>query len=540
MTSREDLMNSISKTPKEMQLQIVKDNGLAIKFFKDADSDVQLAAVKQNPDALQYIENPCQEVLDLPITLKKGEDVPKSLIEKGKRHVVWKWENGNTYKECWYVDGELHNESGPAYILYYESGQKEEYYVNGELHNESGPAYILYYKSGEKEIVKYYIKGKLHNENGPAMIWYYESGQKKSEKYYIDNKEVKKEEVVKENTITLKMDEDVPKSLIEKGKRHVVWKRPNGNTHKECWFVDGELHNESGPAFIMYYKNGKKNIEKYLVKGKLHNEKGPAFIMYCKNGQGELEDVPKSLIEKGKRHVVWKLPNGNTYKECWFVDGELHNESGPALILYYDSGKKNIEKYLVKGKLHNEKGPAFIMYYKNGQKEFEEYYINGKLHNENGPAMIWYYESGQKKSEKYYIDCKLHNEKGPALIMYYKNGQKEFEEYYINGKLHNENGPAMIGYYESGQKESENYYIDGKWVDKTQFKLHSDSTMELIRNKVLVADIFPKQIQLENIDESHKSVANAVSLLQTGKLLHTDFTPKEFEDLCNTFQKLKK
>lgn len=46
------------------------------------------------------------------------------------------------------------------------------------------------------------------------------------------------------------------------------------------------------------------------------------------------------------------------------------------------------------GKLHNDKGPACIIYHFNGFLLLESFYINGVSHRDDGPASIWYKESG--------------------------------------------------------------------------------------------------------------------------------------------------
>lgn len=54
-----------------------------------------------------------------------------------------------------------------------------------------------------------------------------------------------------------------------------------------------------------------------------------------------------------------------------------------------------IKYFNEKNELHNENGPAKIMFFSNGQKNYEEYWINGKRHNDKGPAVISYYKSGE-------------------------------------------------------------------------------------------------------------------------------------------------
>ena len=88
-----------------------------------------------------------------------------------------------------YMQG--HNLYGPAFIEFYENGNKkhEEYYINGKLHRKDGPARIGYYENGNKTCEGYYINGKLHRKDGPAYISYYEDGNKRQAEYYINDNE---------------------------------------------------------------------------------------------------------------------------------------------------------------------------------------------------------------------------------------------------------------------------------------------------------------------------------------------------------------
>ncbi len=71
---------------------------------------------------------------------------------------LWKeWANGT---KCWYLNGKLHREGGPAVESI--SGAKE-WYLNGELHREGGPA--CEWANGDKS---WWLNGKLHREDGPA------------------------------------------------------------------------------------------------------------------------------------------------------------------------------------------------------------------------------------------------------------------------------------------------------------------------------------------------------------------------------------
>ncbi len=52
----------IRNPDKDVQLAAVKENGNAITYIRNPDKDVQLAAVKENGNAIQYIRNPDKDV----------------------------------------------------------------------------------------------------------------------------------------------------------------------------------------------------------------------------------------------------------------------------------------------------------------------------------------------------------------------------------------------------------------------------------------------------------------------------------------------
>jgi len=75
------------------------------------------------------------------------------------------YSNGNIRYEKWHrEDGEfyLHREDGPAYVVYYVSGEKmnEAWWVNGKKHRIDGPAFIHYNEDDTIWLESYYINGK--------------------------------------------------------------------------------------------------------------------------------------------------------------------------------------------------------------------------------------------------------------------------------------------------------------------------------------------------------------------------------------------
>lgn len=66
------------------------------------------------------------------------------------------------------------------------------------------------------------------------------------------------------------------------------------------------------------------------------------------------------------------------------------NESGPAIIKFYDYDKGCVERIIYSQKLncfrHRYDGPADIYYFMDGSIKSENYFLNDKLHNSLGPA----------------------------------------------------------------------------------------------------------------------------------------------------------
>lgn len=57
-----DLQCRFMKLSKREQMEIVQRNYRAIQFHTDPSPDLQMIAVRQSPDALEYIKQPCNKV----------------------------------------------------------------------------------------------------------------------------------------------------------------------------------------------------------------------------------------------------------------------------------------------------------------------------------------------------------------------------------------------------------------------------------------------------------------------------------------------
>jgi antitoxin component YwqK of YwqJK toxin-antitoxin module len=117
-----------------------------------------------------------------------------------------------------------------------------------------------------------------------------------------------------------------------------------------------------------------------------------------------------------------------------FVTDRLHNIYDICSRRYYVSRITSVE-YNLDGKIHNEIGPAVIIYHHNGTVSTICYVMYDEVHNEHGPAVIRYHINGKIKAIEYWKNDVHHNEHGPAITTYNSNGEIIKTEFYINGKL---------------------------------------------------------------------------------------------------------
>jgi antitoxin component YwqK of YwqJK toxin-antitoxin module len=82
--------------------------------------------------------------------------------------------------KSYYDSGKIYCEK---YVLRYEMGFQP-------VHRLDGPAYVLYYESGQIKYKQYYVNNRAHRLDGPASIHYFESGKIKLEEYYLNGNHV--------------------------------------------------------------------------------------------------------------------------------------------------------------------------------------------------------------------------------------------------------------------------------------------------------------------------------------------------------------
>lgn len=65
------------------------------------------------------------------------------------------------------------------------------------------------------------------------------------------------------------------------------------------------------------------------------------------------------------------------------ITNDLHRDDGkPAVTVFFPSGQIELETWFVDGQLHNPSGPAVIWYSRYGQIQFKEYFWLGVQYSE--------------------------------------------------------------------------------------------------------------------------------------------------------------
>ena len=85
--------------------------------------------------------------------------------------------------QCYYLNGKLHREDGPALVIPYV---KKAWYLNGKLHRIDGPA-----EEWDWGTKYWYLNGELHREDGPAIEYSIEYADGKK-RWFLNGKEYTK------------------------------------------------------------------------------------------------------------------------------------------------------------------------------------------------------------------------------------------------------------------------------------------------------------------------------------------------------------
>lgn len=126
----------------------------------------------------------------------------------------------------------------------------------------------------------------------------------------------------------------------------------------------------TGNNFSVPLKSLKKASEyvEYAKKNGivLHNEKGPAWLMYSEiSNKKDLNNPYKAIhYQNGekKKEIKYDYLNSKLDELTYYKNNKIHNENGPAQIKYFPSGCMKSEIYFKNNEIHREDGPAIVRY----------------------------------------------------------------------------------------------------------------------------------------------------------------------------------
>jgi len=204
--------------------------------------------------------------------------------------------------------------------------------------------------------------------------------------------------------------------------------------------------------------------------------------------------------------IYYGLYNQHRYQILFFSDNtftKLHRTDGPAIIRYRENDKGKIESstemYYENNISHRIKGPQQIELDSGTIMEF--YRINGELHNENGPACIKYIKKTKRILwEMYYINGKLHRVDKPARLTYAHDGTITHEVWYKNDEFHRLNGAAIIEktiVKKTIEKTTKEWYVNGKRIDRRKYPVFDNGILcgrvLLTKRAIMVSAMFDRE-----------------------------------------------
>ena len=65
--------------------------------------------------------------------------------------------------------------------------------------------------------------------------------------------------------------------------------------------------------------------------------------------------------------------------KCYYDEGLLNRDNGPAYTEFYESGFLKVEQWLRMGVVHRDDGPACVVYFEDGRIKSETWYKFGNL-----------------------------------------------------------------------------------------------------------------------------------------------------------------
>lgn len=342
-------------------------------------------------------------------------------------------------------DGKRHRLDGPAEV----SPHRKCYYVNGELNDHGDlPACTEYQDGSGTQTVKsvtFYKNGKVIDvdESSPTIV---KNAHHVVEMHFSHSGEIQsvtcptgKPNVLK--TLYMLRENELNIVLVNNIKQQV-----NGFDPKKSLKLTSEsnissivnaLHNtdykELGGTIsgVLMEKEAFQVIPDTLGFFKID----PSFYLLIKYTEEFLLEPPvQKSLRSFKKNDLGAIASG---KE------KVKVENGKVVL-------KEIFKSSLSNELHCETGPARIEFYDHGVIKKEEYYLNNKLSRVNAPAVIYYNRLSEPIMHEYFHNNMRHNENG-AAIQHLKTDAKEYLEIY-----------EMSSEYSDSIDLHDEYYVHGK------------------------------------------------------------------------------
>lgn len=112
-------------------------------------------------------------------------------------------------------------------------------------------------------------------------------------------------------------------------------------------------------------------------------------------------ELPEGLVFK-------QYLSGNGYywiREVCNAEGKQHNPHGPAFERFlFDIEKLMDRVFCLNGQLHNENGPAREFYHPSSDIYILEWFVHGERHNPYGPAVLKRREGGELKESQFFLN----------------------------------------------------------------------------------------------------------------------------------------
>lgn len=207
----------------------------------------------------------------------------------------------------------------------------------------------------------------------------------------------------------------------------------------------------------------------YYMYGEYHRGSGPAVIK--KNAAGVI--ICEQYFIEGVQHRVdggptgiYRNDDGVVISEEYHCDGEYHREGDKPAYFEIQDGVMVIEQYMLDGQFHRiGDKPTDIVRKQNGVVVYEAYHNKDKFHRDgNKPAIIERTPEGDIETEYYYFNGKRHRSNGPAVVRY-KNGKVATMKYYQDG-IHMSGGADLAT--RCSELEAENAKLAAQLAQATE------------------------------------------------------------------------